>query len=229
MINVRAIANRRIQVVNKDIPAVFLRSTGYSTDISGHRSATYSQIPVRIQNQAATNDDLRQVDGLNLQGIIRTVSIAGDLQGTVRASNTGGDLLQFPDASGRVRQWLVTHVLETWPAWCRVLAVMQADSVEQYPTGSLLVDGSGLLIDGLGILFPESPFQDGSVLVDGAGLLVDGWNLLIADSAYPTIDGYGLLVDGMEILIPDSGKIPAGAVIMDNSALFIDTQNLIVT
>ena len=104
MINVRAIANRRIQLVNANIPATLLKSTGCTTDDAGHRVPTFSRVPVTIQNQAASNEDLKQTDGLNLQGTLRTVSIAGDLQGAIRAGNAGGDLLQFPDSTSTNRQ-----------------------------------------------------------------------------------------------------------------------------
>lgn len=181
MINVRAIANRRIQLVNENIPATLLKSTGYTTDAAGHRVPTFSRVAVTIQNQAASNEDLKQTDGLNLQGTLRTVSIAGDLQGVIRAGNTGGDLLQFPDSTGTNRQWLVTHVLETWPTWCRVLVVMQTTAVvDQYPEGSLLVDGLGLLIDGLNIIFTDSGGPpNGSILMGGDALLIDSQQLII--------------------------------------------------
>lgn len=182
MINVRAIANRRIQLVNENIPATLLKSTGYTTDAAGHRVPTFERVPVTIQNQAASNEDLRQTDGLNLQGTLRTVSIAGDLQGVIRAGNTGGDLLQFPDSTGTNRQWLVTQVLETWPTWCRVLVVMQTTAVvDQYPEGSLLVDGLGLLIDGLNLIISDGggTVPNGSILMDGDVLLIDSQQLII--------------------------------------------------
>lgn len=182
MINVRAIANRRIQLVNENIPATLLKSTGYTTDAAGHRVPTFSRVAVTIQNQAASNEDLRQTDGLNLQGTLRTVSIAGDLQGVIRAGNTGGDLLQFPDSTGTNRQWLVTQVLETWPTWCRVLVVMQTTAVvDQYPEGSLLIDGSRLLIDGLNLIISDGggAVPNGSLLMDGDALLIDSQQLII--------------------------------------------------
>ncbi len=210
MINVRAIANRRIQLVNANTPATLLKSTGYTTDSAGHRTPTFQRVPVTIQNQAASNEDLKQVDGLNLQGILRTVSISGDLQGAFRAGNTGGDLLQFPDQTGTNRQWLVTHVLETWPTWCRVLVVMQTTAVvDQYPDGSLLIDGLGLLIDGLNIIITESAGPEvGSLLIDGASLLVDGLNLVISDGG---------------------GVVPNGTLLVDGDTLLIDSQQLIIT
>lgn len=210
MINVRAIANRRIQLVNANIPATLLKSTGYTTNDAGHRVPTFSRVPVTIQNQAASNEDLKQTDGLNLQGTLRTVSIAGDLQGTIRAGNAGGDLLQFPDSTGTNRQWLVTQVLETWPTWCRVLVVMQTSAVvDQYPEGSLLIDGLGLLVDGLNIIFSESAGpENGSLLIDGDSLLIDGLNLIISDGG---------------------GVVPNGSLLMDGDALLIDSQQLIIT
>lgn len=127
MINVRALANSVIQQVNQNIQATWKRSTGgYITNGAGHRVPTVQATSVQIQVQGTSSDDLKQIDGLNIQGVMRTVIMYGNVQGVVRTGQKGGDLLSFPDSPGATsKDWRVVHVLESWPTWCRVIVVMQ--------------------------------------------------------------------------------------------------------
>lgn len=124
--NVYAIANSVIQSANQDIDAVWLRSTGYTTDAAGRRTNASQRNTVRIQVQGLSAGELAHTDGLNIQGVRRAVYMFGNLQGVVRADKQGGDILQFPEIPGQsAKDWRVVHVLETWPEWSKVVVVMQ--------------------------------------------------------------------------------------------------------
>ena len=127
MIDVHALANSAIQPVNQDIPVIWIRSTGgYTTDAVGHRTPITASQTVNANVQGLSAKDLEHTDGLNIQGVMRSVHLYGNVQGIVRADQQGGDILQFPEApGGPVRNWRVTLVMETWANWCRVIVTLQ--------------------------------------------------------------------------------------------------------
>jgi len=125
MIDVHALANRATSRVNPNVPITWVRSTGYTTAADGARTPTTSSTTLAGQVQGLTAEDLRQTDGLNISGIKRSVILRGDIEALVRADGKGGDVLQFKDSTGTVRDWLVVLVQETWPTWCRVIVVQQ--------------------------------------------------------------------------------------------------------
>lgn len=94
--------------------------------------------------QPMTWKDIQMVEGLNLQGVRRSIYINGQVDGLVRAENKGGDLITDP--YGRV--WLVAMVLEQWddgpngPSWVRVAATLQ----DQGPPADLTQQGSGPIV-----------------------------------------------------------------------------------
>lgn len=74
---------------------------------------------------------MRQIDGLNLQGTLRAIYFYGNVTGLIRASQTNGSLVTFPDNS----VWMVAQVLETWGegltggnGWCKCVVVAQNGS-----------------------------------------------------------------------------------------------------
>lgn len=71
--------------------------------------------------QPLTGRDLHQVEGLNLNGVLRSFYFYGDVEATVRNAIKGGDMITTPDRN----TWLVAQVIETWPDWCKVVGVMQ--------------------------------------------------------------------------------------------------------
>lgn len=78
------------------------------------------------QVQPITWRDLQQLEGLNLQGTRAKIYVYGQVEGLVRVTNRGGDLITFPDGS----VWLVAQVLEGWhtAGWCSVAATLQNGS-----------------------------------------------------------------------------------------------------
>lgn len=122
----RSIVNGAIQGINRDTVVTWVQSSGYTTAPDGKRTPTQTSTPVCANVQALSGTDLRHMDGLNMQGVMRSVYLYGDVEGIVRANGKGGDILQFPmTPGGTVQNWLVTQVMETWSSWCRVIVTLQ--------------------------------------------------------------------------------------------------------
>jgi hypothetical protein len=123
---IRTIANAAIQGINADQYVTWVQNSGYTTAPDGDRTPTQVSIQVRANVQALSGSDLRHVDGLNIQGVMRSVYLYGDVEGIVRADGKGGDMLQFAmTPGGEVHNWLVTQVIETWARWCKVIVTLQ--------------------------------------------------------------------------------------------------------
>lgn len=123
--NLRALANSITQAVNPNVPATLQISTGYTTSPRGARTPSYAApVTVQAQVQALTFRDITQIDGLNLQGTRRAIYLYGDVEGLVRVSQKGGDLITLTDGPN-AGVWLVAMVLETWPDFCKVVATLQ--------------------------------------------------------------------------------------------------------
>lgn len=137
MINVRAAANAAIQVVNPDIAALYYKSTGYTISPTTKKQVpTYETnvVGIRIQVQAVDGPNLRHLDGLNIEGVVRSVHMWGNTQGVVRVALQGGDLLYFAEVpSGTLRIWKVVKVVETWADWSHVIVCMQTDAGPPLP------------------------------------------------------------------------------------------------
>ena len=119
--NLRAIANAATQSINPNKPVTVKVSNGYTIDPATRRQVPAYTVETGQANiQALDGKDLKQLDGLNIQGTIRAAYLYGNLAGVVRPDSKGGDLVEFNSQS-----WLVVKVLETWPDWCKVAIVYQ--------------------------------------------------------------------------------------------------------
>ena len=103
-------------------------------------------LPMQAQVQALTYRDLRQLEGLNLNGTRRGIYLYGDAQGVQRVNRRGGDLIVT--RTGNV--WLVAIALETWTHWCKVAATLQ-------DTIALLDSAGNPMYDSVGNLLENSP------------------------------------------------------------------------
>jgi len=119
--DLRGIANSVASSVNPNVSVSVQRSTGYTV------AAGYKQVPSYAaavvgpaQVQALDGNDLKQLDGLNIQGTMRAIYLRGALAGVIRPEGTGGDLVTI---AGDV--WLVVKVLESWPSWTKAAIVLQ--------------------------------------------------------------------------------------------------------
>ncbi|MEG2133043.1 hypothetical protein [Pseudomonas sp.] len=119
--NLRAIANAATQSINPNTQVTVKVSSGYTTDPATRRQVpAYTTETGQANIQSLDGKDLKQLDGLNIQGTIRAAYLYGNLAGVVRPDSKGGDLIEFNSQS-----WLVVKVLETWPDWCKVAIVYQ--------------------------------------------------------------------------------------------------------
>ena len=126
--NLRSLVNKYTQITNKNQQINWIQSTGYVTDSAGKRTPTTITLTVEAQIQALSASDLKQVDGLNITGVMRSVYLYGNAAGVVRVDQIGGDILVFPEIPGSTsRNWLVTQVVETWSDWCHVIVTLQKD------------------------------------------------------------------------------------------------------
>lgn len=125
--NLHGLVTGAIGTVNPFVLATWQQSTGYTVNANFQQVPTYTSSTIAVQVQALTNKDLRQIDGLNLNGTVRAIYANGSIQGTVRPNIQGGDLITLSDGPN-VGTWLVNQVLETWPDWCKVVATLQNGS-----------------------------------------------------------------------------------------------------
>lgn len=133
-INLRGIANSVTQVLNPNVFAQLWSSTGATTSESFKRTPNYSKSTIVIQLQAMDDEDLKQMDSLNIQGVHRKVYCTPQVLAAIRVDRKGGDLLVFnigicPEGT----TWLCTHVLERWSNWCTFAITLQNDNLSPTP------------------------------------------------------------------------------------------------
>lgn len=124
--NLHQIVKGAINVVNPFISAILRRSDGFESGKGASRTPKYKPDEIiSIQLQPLTSDDLRHVDGLNLQGIVKSIHTDGNIYGALRREQIGGDVIIINGVT-----WLVIEPIELWPDWCRLLVRRQDD--DQY-------------------------------------------------------------------------------------------------
>ncbi|EHM0714226.1 hypothetical protein JDT53_12665 [Escherichia coli] len=121
--NLRGIANRLTSSINPNVSGVFQINTGFTTLPGGKREPSYNSIDVTVQLQELSSTDLKQVDSINIQGILRSAYLNGNFNGVNRPEQKGGDILMIG-----AEKWLVVKVPELWPDWCRVIINLQRAS-----------------------------------------------------------------------------------------------------
>ena len=120
--DLRTIANAVSDCVNPNIIVSVQTSSGFTIGAGQRQVPSYNAAVMGpAQIQALDNSDLKQLDGLNIQGAIRKIYLRGALAGVIRPDTKGGDLVTINSAPGvplaLVGIWLVVRVLETWPLW----------------------------------------------------------------------------------------------------------------
>lgn len=113
--NLRGIVASAISTVNPDIPITVQVSTGYVVGSDYRQVPTYNTIQATGQVQPLSAQDLRHLDGLNIQGVTSAVYLNGDFEGVFRSLGKGGDLLMFNNQT-----WIVNDVIERWPDWVKL-------------------------------------------------------------------------------------------------------------
>lgn len=122
--NLHGTVRGAITAVNPDVVFTIQQSTGYSVNAAGRRTPLYATVTAPGQMQAMSGSDLRQVDGLNLNGTKRSIYFYGEVDAIVRSMRKGGDVVIDPKGNA----WLVAMVLEQWPDWCKVAVVLQNEA-----------------------------------------------------------------------------------------------------
>lgn len=123
--NLRSIVNNvTSSTVNENSYIEILRSIGYTSG-PGRKQVPQYDYPISgyAQVQALDNADLQKIQGLNLQGVIRSVYLTGSLHGVVRKTGEGGDLIKY---NGQT--WLISTILETWSTWTKAVITLQIDA-----------------------------------------------------------------------------------------------------
>ncbi len=119
--DLRSIANSVSSTINPNISVIVRRSTGFTIGTGRKQIPTYAaDVTGPAQMQALDSKDLKQLDGLNIQGTIRALYLRGALAGVVRPDSTGGDLVLIG-----AETWLVVKVLESWPTWTKAAISLQ--------------------------------------------------------------------------------------------------------
>jgi hypothetical protein len=121
MIDLRAISNNAIQSINKDVAVSVLKSTGYIIGAGAKQVPSYAApIPGLAQLQALSGNDLKQLDGLNIQGVKKAIYFKGVLSGIIKPNSLGGDVVHIG-----TEKWLIVQVLENWNTWTKAVIVYQ--------------------------------------------------------------------------------------------------------
>ncbi|HDT4930479.1 TPA: hypothetical protein QHR04_004485 [Enterobacter kobei] len=118
--NLHQIVRGAITTVNPDVPGVLKVNSGFTTAPGGKRVQSYTDVDVMAQMQELSSTDLKQVDAINVQGILQSVYLNGNFNGINRPNQKGGDILTVDG-----QEWLVVKVPELWPDWCRVIVNLQ--------------------------------------------------------------------------------------------------------
>lgn len=112
--DLRGIANQVSNVVNGNIAVTVRLSTGYTIGAGRKQEPAYTDYTGFGQLQALDGEDLKQLDGLNIQGAVKAIYLYGALAGVVRPDSKGGDLVVIAG-----KTWLIVKVLEGWSTWTK--------------------------------------------------------------------------------------------------------------
>lgn len=121
--NLHKISNSLIRNVNPNITATVRRYAGFTVGPGRSRVPSYHpDESITIQFQPLTKGDLQHVDGLNMQGLFKSIHVNGSFYSVNREMQKGGDLFIVDG-----KTWLVIEPLELWPQWSRLLVCLQVD------------------------------------------------------------------------------------------------------
>jgi len=124
--DLRSIANAVSSTVNPNITVTVRRSTGFTIGAGAKQIPSYApDVSGPGQVQALDGNDIKQLDSLNIQGVIKSIYLRGSLAGVIRPNETGGDLVIIP-AGPFAGTWLVVKVLEGWADWTKAAIVLQS-------------------------------------------------------------------------------------------------------
>ena len=122
--DLRTICNQVSNTVNSNTAITFLPSTGFTTGAGARQIPSYGNpISGYAQTQGLSWSDLKQIDGLNLQGTLRAIYFRGLMAGVVTPKSKGGDLVKIG-----CETWLVVKVLEIFPNYTKAVICLQGET-----------------------------------------------------------------------------------------------------
>lgn len=120
-LNVRALANAAIQVVNPNTPAEYIAFKGYTIGPGRKQIPEYHDpVPCMAQIQALSQSSLDHNEFLNSQQASHEVYVGWRINGVSRPRQNGGDLIRTANET-----WLVIEVSEHWPGWSKCVVRLQ--------------------------------------------------------------------------------------------------------
>ena len=122
--DLHSIVSGAIGAVNPFIQVTYFQSTGFTTLPNLSRVPSYVDAVYWAQVQELSFKSLQHVQGMGLQGIFRSIYIAGAVKGIDRTTRQGGDFFRIAD-NVNAGDWLVVDVPEQWPDWCHIIVVKQ--------------------------------------------------------------------------------------------------------
>lgn len=109
--NLHRIVSGAVGAVNPRIYVSVQVSLGDSVNADFTTTPKFAPaVTVLAQVQPVTWRDIQQIEGLNLQGTRKSIYLNGQIDGLVRPTNQGGDIITFPDGT----VWLVAMILEAF-------------------------------------------------------------------------------------------------------------------
>ena len=124
--NLRSIANNLTQSINPNKQVIARRYAGMTVGAGRVPIPSYSaDESVTVQLQPLSAGDLQHIDGLNIQGIVKSLYVNGDFYSNDRKLNKGGDIFIIDGQT-----WLVVDMVEQWnqSGWTRVIINLQVDA-----------------------------------------------------------------------------------------------------
>ena len=119
--DINGLANPAVECVNPNIPVSIQASTGYTIGAGLKQIPSYAAaVSAFGQVQELSSSDLKQMDGLNIQGVMRKLYLPNPFNAVIRPDSSGGDLITI---AGQI--WLNVKVLEQWWNFTTAVIVLQ--------------------------------------------------------------------------------------------------------
>ena len=117
-----AIAGDLTSIVNPMIDAVLEMAVDPIIADDGRVLPQVERVAIQIEVQAASSNDLKQLNNVNIQSDYRVVYTKGGIKALNRPLQLGGDLFEFYGS-----KWLVVCALEEWGdgEWSKLLVARQ--------------------------------------------------------------------------------------------------------
>ena len=127
--NLRSIANGLTQAINPNKIAIGRRFQGVTVGAGRIESPSYyPDEKITVQLQPLSYGDIKHMDGMNIQGIVKSLYInSASYYAVDRKMTKGGDLFIIDGST-----WLLVDMIEQWSesGWTRVIINLRVDADE---------------------------------------------------------------------------------------------------